>query len=58
MTASYWSFEHGVGISIFHNGKADPKVPATCTAATLLATLDAQGKATKYVVVGDTQIPA
>ena len=30
----------------------------TCTNATLLATLDADGKATKYVVAGDTQIPA
>lgn len=54
-----WSVLPGSGgYHVRCNGKADPKVPATCTAATLLAMLDAQGKATKYVVVGDTQIPA
>jgi branched-chain amino acid transport system substrate-binding protein len=48
----------GGGYHVRCNGKADPTVPATCTAATLLATLGADGKATKYVVVGDAQIPA
>ena len=54
-----WSVLPGSGgYHVRCNGKADPTVPATCTAATLLATLGADGKATKYVVAGDTQIPA
>jgi branched-chain amino acid transport system substrate-binding protein len=54
-----WSVLPGAGgIHIRCNGKADPSAPATCTAATLVATLDAQGKATKYLKVGDTPIPA
>jgi branched-chain amino acid transport system substrate-binding protein len=54
-----WSVLPGAGgYHVRCNGKADPAVPATCTAATLLATLGANGKATKYVVVGDAQIPA
>jgi branched-chain amino acid transport system substrate-binding protein len=54
-----WSVLPGSGgYHVRCNGKADPTVPATCTAATLLATLGANGKATKYVVVGDAQIPA
>ena len=46
------------GLHIRCNGKADPTVPATCTKASLLATLDAQGKASKYTPITDTQIPA
>jgi branched-chain amino acid transport system substrate-binding protein len=54
-----WSVLPGTGgLHIRCNGKADPAVPATCTAATLVATLNAQGKATSYTVVGDSQIPA
>jgi branched-chain amino acid transport system substrate-binding protein len=56
-----WSVLPGSGgYHIRCNGKAspDPKYAATCTNATLLATLGADGKATKYVVAGDTQIPA
>ena len=45
------------GLHIRCNGKAAPTAPATCTNATLLATLDGKGKASKYVPVGDTQIP-
>jgi branched-chain amino acid transport system substrate-binding protein len=54
-----WSVLPGSGgYHVRCNGKADPTVPATCTTATLLATLGADGKATKYDKVGDTQIPA
>jgi branched-chain amino acid transport system substrate-binding protein len=56
-----WSVLPGTGgYHIRCNGKAsaNPKYAATCTNATLLATLGADGKATKYVVAGDTQIPA
>ena len=56
-----WSVLPGSGgYHVRCNGKAsaDPKYAATCTNATLLATLGADGKATKYVVAGDTQIPA
>ncbi len=54
-----WSVLPGSGgYHVRCNGKADPTVPATCTAATLLATLGADGKATKYTVAGDAQIPA
>jgi branched-chain amino acid transport system substrate-binding protein len=45
------------GLHVRCNGKAAPTAPATCTNATLLATLDGQGKATSYVAAGDTQIP-
>src|SRR4029077_20086703 len=45
------------GLHIRCNGKAAPTAPATCTNATLLATLNGQGKATSYVPAGDTQIP-
>jgi branched-chain amino acid transport system substrate-binding protein len=45
------------GLHIRCNGKAAPTAPATCTNATLLATLDGQGKATSYVPTGDAQIP-
>ena len=45
------------GLHIRCNGKADPTVPATCTKASLLATLDAQGKASKYTPITDTEIP-
>ena len=45
------------GLHIRCNGKAAPTAPATCTNATLLATLDGKGKASKYVPVGDSQIP-
>jgi branched-chain amino acid transport system substrate-binding protein len=54
-----WSVLPGSGgYHVRCNGKADATVPATCTAATLLATLGADGKATKYTVAGDAQIPA
>jgi hypothetical protein len=54
-----WSILPGSGgYHVRCNGKADASAPATCTAATLLATLGADGKATKYTVAGDTQIPA
>ena len=54
-----WSVLPGTGgIHIRCNGKADPTVPGSCTAASLVATLDAQGKASSYTKVGDTQIPA
>ncbi len=54
-----WSVLPGSGgYHVRCNGKADASVPATCTSATLLATLGADGKATKYSVVGDSQIPA
>ena len=46
------------GLHIRCNGKADPTVPATCTKAALLATLNGKGKASKYVPISDDQIPA
>jgi branched-chain amino acid transport system substrate-binding protein len=45
------------GLHIRCNGKAAPTTPATCTNATLLATLNGEGKATGYTPTGDTQIP-
>ncbi len=47
------------GIHIRCNAKAFPAdVPANCTNATFLATLNGQGKATSYTPAGDTQIPS
>ncbi len=45
------------GLHIRCDGKAAPSSPASCTNAVLLATLNAQGKATSYKPAGDTQIP-
>ena len=54
-----WSVLPGTGGLHFRcNGKAAPTEPAMCTNATLLATLDAKGKATRYTPVNDAQIPA
>lgn len=39
------------------SGKAQPANPAVCMTASLAATLDAQGKATKYTPVADEEIP-
>jgi branched-chain amino acid transport system substrate-binding protein len=38
------------------SGKANPDQPAVCMTGALAATLDSQGKASKYTPVGDTQI--
>jgi branched-chain amino acid transport system substrate-binding protein len=40
------------------SGKASPEQPSVCMTASLLATLGADGKATKYIVVNDGEIPA
>jgi len=54
-----WSVLPGTGGLHFRcNGKADPDQPAVCSSSTLAATLDAQGKATTYTPVADTEIPA
>jgi branched-chain amino acid transport system substrate-binding protein len=45
------------GLHFRCNGKAAPAEPATCSNAILLATLDANGKAKKYVIANDGQIP-
>jgi len=45
------------GLHFRCNGKAAPAEPATCSNGILLATLDATGKAKKYVVANDAQIP-
>jgi branched-chain amino acid transport system substrate-binding protein len=53
-----WSVLPGTGGLHFRcNGKADPDQPAVCSNNTLIATLDATGKAKSYTPVGDTQIP-
>ena len=46
------------GLHFRCNGKADPLQPAVCSNGTNAATLDSTGNATKYVPVGDDQIPA
>ena len=52
-----WSILPGSGgTHIRCTNKADPTQPAVCTNALLSATLNAQGKATKYTPVGDAQI--
>jgi len=54
-----WSVLPGTGGLHFRcNGKADPDQPAVCSSATLAATLNSEGNATKYTPVGDTEIPA
>jgi branched-chain amino acid transport system substrate-binding protein len=45
------------GLHFQCNGKAAPAEPATCSNGILLATLDGKGKAVKYVVANDGQIP-
>jgi branched-chain amino acid transport system substrate-binding protein len=46
------------GIHVRCNGKAQPASPAVCASGSLAAVLNAEGKATKYTKVGDTEIPA
>jgi branched-chain amino acid transport system substrate-binding protein len=54
-----WSVQPGTGGLHFRcNGKADPDQPAVCSSATLAATLNSEGNATKYTPVADTEIPA
>ncbi len=54
-----WTVLPGSGGLHFRcNSKADPTQPAVCSNGTLVAQLDAQGNATKYVPAGDDQIPA
>ncbi len=45
------------GLHFAATARPTPTAPAACTNATLLATLNAQGKATSYTPVGDTPIP-
>jgi branched-chain amino acid transport system substrate-binding protein len=53
-----WSELPGAGGLHFRcNGKADLGQPAACSAGTLAAKLDAQGKAVSYTPVGDAKIP-
>ena len=52
-----WSVLPGSGLHFRCNGQANPTRPADCGHSTLAATLNAEGKATSYVPVGDTKIP-
>ena len=54
-----WSVLPGTGgVHVRCSGQADPAQPAVCGRGSLVATLNAEGKASKYTVVGDTEIPA
>jgi len=54
-----WTVLPGSGGLHFRcNSKADPTQPAVCSNGTLVAQLNSQGNVTKYVPVGDDQIPA
>jgi branched-chain amino acid transport system substrate-binding protein len=54
-----WTVLPGSGGLHFRcNSKADATQPAVCSNGTLVAQLDAQGNAKKYIPAGDDQIPA
>jgi branched-chain amino acid transport system substrate-binding protein len=54
-----WTVLPGSGGLHFRcNSKADPTQPAVCSNGTLVAQLNSTGNATKYIPVGDDQIPA
>ncbi len=53
-----WSLLPGTGGLHFRcNGKADATKPAVCSNATNAAKLNSTGIATKYIPVGDNEIP-